>query len=250
MSCSTAESAPSPAPLVFLIFKGNGSLRYFEDLALHQVVGNGGAVEGDEGLLATGAALVDGLGAHLLAGAALAGDEHGRLARRRALDDAIDRLHRHGGTDETGKRAALEVLPVLGHQRAELLVLEGIACGGAQPLAVERFGQKVEGTEPHRLHRHVHRAVGGDHHHRAGQLLFGDLLQDVHAGHVGQLEIQQHHRRRAAQQLRQCLLAAIGPQHLVAILGQILFIDHRQTAGIFHQQDSRFAFSHGSHPCN
>ncbi len=86
--------------------------------------------------------------------------------------------------------------------------------------------------------------------HRAGQLLFGDLLQDVHAGHVGQLEIQQHHRRRAAQQLRQCLLAAIGPQHLVAILGQILFIDHRQTAGIFHQQDSRFAFSHGSHPCN
>jgi hypothetical protein len=50
-----------------------------EDLALHQVMGNGGAVEGDEGLIPTRAALVDGLGAHLLAGAALAGDEDGGL---------------------------------------------------------------------------------------------------------------------------------------------------------------------------
>lgn len=42
-----------------------------EDLALHQIVGNGGAVERDEGLIPARAALVDRLGTDLLAGAAL-----------------------------------------------------------------------------------------------------------------------------------------------------------------------------------
>ena len=176
-------------------------------------MGNGGAVEGDEGLIPTRAALVDGLGAHLLAGAALASDEDGGLARRRALDDAIDRLHRHGGADETGKGAALEVFPILGHQRAELLVLQGIARRGAQALAIERLGEKIEGPEPHRLHRHIHRAVSGDHHHGAGQLPLRDLLQDVHAGHVGQLQVEQHHGGGACQQLCQSLLATICQLH-------------------------------------
>ena len=212
-------------------------------------MGNGGAVEGDERLIPTRAALVDGLCAHLLAGAALAGDEDGCLARRRALDDAIDRLHRHGGTDETGKGAALEVLPILGHQGAELLVLEGVARRGAQPLAVERLGQEIEGAEAHRLHRHVHRTVGGDHHYGTGQLLLRDLLQDRHARHVGQLEIEQHHGGRAGQQVRQCLLAAIGQLYLITILGQVLLIDDSQTAGVFHQQNAGFAFSHEIHPC-
>jgi hypothetical protein len=83
--------------------------------------------------------------------------------------------------------------PILGHQRAELLVLQGIARRGAQALAIERLGEKIEGPEPHRLHRHIHRAVSGDHHHGAGQLPLRDLLQDVHAGHVGQFQVEQHH---------------------------------------------------------
>ncbi|MNQ38035.1 hypothetical protein D3C85_515970 [compost metagenome] len=237
-------------PLAIPLSSGKGSLHMAEDLALHQIVGNGGAVERDEGLIPARAALMDRLGTDLLAGAALPRDEDGRLARRRALYDAIDRLHRHGGADEARKGAALEVLPVLGHQRAELLMLEGVAGGGAQPLAVERLGQEIEGTAAHRLHRHVHRAVGGDHHHRAGQLLLGDLLQYGHAGHVRQFEVEQHHGGRAGQQLRQCLLAAIGQQHLIAILNQVLLIDDGQTAGIFHQQDTGFAFSHEIHPCD
>ena len=237
-------------PLAIPLGAGEGALDVTEDLALHQVMGNGGAVERYEGLLAAGAALVNGLCAHLLAGAALPRDEDGRLARRRALYDAIDGLHRHGGTNKTGERAAFEIFPILGHQRTELLMFQGIAGSGTEPLAVKRFGQKVEGTEAHRLHRHIHGAVSGDHHHGTGQLLFGDLLQNVHAGHVGQFKVEQYHRWRAGQQLRQRLLTTIGQQHLIAILGQILFINHRQTAGIFHQQDSRFAFSHGSHPCD
>ncbi len=237
-------------PLAIPLGAGERSLHMTEDLALHQIVGNGGAVERDEGLTPARTALVDGLGTHLLAGAALPRDEHGRLARRRALYDAIDSLHRHGGADEARKGAALEVLPILGHQRAELLVLEGVARRGTQPLAIERLGQEIEGTAAHRLHRHVHRAVGGDHHHRAGQLLLGDLLQYGHAGHVRQFEVEQHHGGRAGQQLRQCLLTAIGQHYVIAILNQVLLIDDGQTAGIFHQQDTGFAFSHEIHPCD
>ena len=81
-------------------------------------------------------------------------------------------------------------------------------------------------------------------------MLLGDLLQYGHAGHIGQFEVEQHHGGRAGQQLRQCLLAAVGQQHLIAILNQVLLIDDGQTAGIFHQQDTGFAFSHEIHPCD
>ena len=225
------------------------ALHMTEDLALHQIMGNGGAVEGNKGLFAAGTALVNRLGTHLFAGAALASDKDGRLAGRRTFDDAIDRLHRHGGTDKTEEGAALEILPIVGNQRAQLLVFQGIANGGAEPLAVKRLGQKIEGTEAHRLHRHIHRAVGGDHYHRAGQLLFGDHLQNIHTGHIRQLQIQQHHGGRTCQQLRQRLLTTVGQHHLIPLLAQVLFIDHRQTTCIFHQQDTRFIFSHWTHPC-
>ncbi len=105
-------------PFAIALGTGEGALHMAEDLALHQIVGNSGAVEGDKGLLAARAALVDRLGTHLLAGPALAGDKDGRLARSRALDDAINRLHRHGGTDKTEEGVPLEVLAIVGNQRA------------------------------------------------------------------------------------------------------------------------------------
>ena len=55
-----------------------------EELALEQRLGERGAVQLDERLLGARAVLVDGRGDELLAGAALAGDEH-RRARRRHL---------------------------------------------------------------------------------------------------------------------------------------------------------------------
>ena len=53
-----------------------------EELALEQRLGDGGAVQRDELLASARLPVVDGLGDQLLAGAALAGDQHGGLARR------------------------------------------------------------------------------------------------------------------------------------------------------------------------
>jgi hypothetical protein len=62
------ELADAPA-----VGAGKGALLVAEQLALQQLLRDGGAVEGQEGRLGTGAVLVDGAGDQLLAGAALAG---------------------------------------------------------------------------------------------------------------------------------------------------------------------------------
>jgi hypothetical protein len=51
-----------------------------EDLALEQRLGEGGAVDGDEGPPGPGTVVVDGAGHHLLAGPALAAEQHGGSA--------------------------------------------------------------------------------------------------------------------------------------------------------------------------
>ena len=69
----------------------------------------------------------------------------------------------------------------------------GVARRGTQPLAIEGFGQKIESPLPHRLNGHINRAMSGDHHHGTGNMAFIDETQDLHAGNIGQLQIQQDH---------------------------------------------------------
>ena len=71
---------------------GEGSLLIAEELALHQSLRDGGAVDGDHGALAAAAEIVDGMGHHLFAAAGLAGDQHGGVG----LADLGD-LHPQGG---------------------------------------------------------------------------------------------------------------------------------------------------------
>ena len=60
---------------VVAVGAGEGAAAVAEELAFEQVAGDGGAVEGDEGLLRAVREFVDGAGEDLLAGAALAGDQ-------------------------------------------------------------------------------------------------------------------------------------------------------------------------------
>ena len=66
---------------------GEGALLVAEELALEQLARDRGAVDRDErARRARRARLVDGARDQLLAGAGLAGDEHGRVGRRHPLD--------------------------------------------------------------------------------------------------------------------------------------------------------------------
>ena len=70
---------------------GEGAALVAEELGLHQVLGDGGAVDLDEGLVAAARVLVEGARDQLLAGAALAGDEHRGRRVGDALEDGVER---------------------------------------------------------------------------------------------------------------------------------------------------------------
>src|SRR5262249_29709134 len=63
-----------------------------EELAVEQGLRQTGTVDGDEGMLRERAALVDGAGNELLAGAALAAHQHRALVPLDRLDDPVDGL--------------------------------------------------------------------------------------------------------------------------------------------------------------
>ena len=74
---------------------GEGAFHGAEQLALDQFARQGGAIDLDDLALAAWAESMDEVGDHFLAGAALAGNQHGHIARRDALDRAHDITHHH-----------------------------------------------------------------------------------------------------------------------------------------------------------
>ena len=78
---SVPPEASSNLPVVLGDGAGEGAALVAEELGFDQVVGDGGAVDRDEGLGGALAAQVDGLGDQLLARAAFARDQHSRIGR-------------------------------------------------------------------------------------------------------------------------------------------------------------------------
>jgi hypothetical protein len=72
---------------------GEGAFHRAEELALDQFARQGGAIDFDDLALAARAESMDEVGDHFLAGSALAGNQHGHIARRDALDRAHDVAH-------------------------------------------------------------------------------------------------------------------------------------------------------------
>ena len=147
---------------------GEGALLVAEQLALEQVLGDGRAVEGQERCLGAGAVLVDGAGDQLLAGAALAGDQHGKGLVGDAADRLEDLLHRRaaaheGLAREVVVRRRLRDDGRLAHQACHL---QGLADHPAQLLHVERLEQVVVRPLPHRLDGGIRRPRQGDEHDR------------------------------------------------------------------------------------
>jgi hypothetical protein len=175
-----------------LSFTGAGerALGVPEELTLEQRLGQRAAVDRGERPLAARGALVDPARHDLLAGAALAGDEHGAVGRRDRLGQS-QRLT--PGARAAGRRhhaatiATLDLLGqalVLGAQRARL---ERAAHDRHQLVVAERLLEVVEraivdgldGALQRRLRRHQHHGEAGVQRPRRGE-----QLQPVHAGHA------------------------------------------------------------------
>ena len=211
---------------------GEGAALVAEELGLHQVLGNGGAVDFNERLGAATAAFVERGRDEFLAGAALAGDEDRGGGVRDLVDDFIEVLHLRRLTDEGRPRASIRLDPFL---RA-LPGLEGLRDHGGELGLVEGLGDVVERADFDGLHRGVHGAVGGDDDDRdlGGERVDG--LQQLEPSELWHHQVGDHDVGAILLELGQALLAilcdrdveAVATQHGRQDLAQIrLVIDHQ-----------------------
>ena len=174
-----------------------GALLVAEELRLEQRLGQRGARHGHERPRAPRALDVDGPREELLARAALALDEDGRVAPRGHAGEIEDRVHLRTVAQEIAEAVlALEHLPEEDVLPRQGLLRDDLLREEAQLLRVEGLDQIVERAHLHRGHGRVHRGVGGhDDHHRVGPEL-PRLLQDPEAVHPRHLEVHEEDRPR------------------------------------------------------
>ena len=151
---------------------GERALLVAEQLALEQRLGQRAAVDLDERAVRALAEPVDRARDQLLAGAALAGDEHGGVARRDLLDRAPHDRHLLAAADQLGEPAVGLGAQVVGHRlglaaaAARRAQLERALDLEAHDLGLDRLGEEVERAELHRLDRGLDGAEPGDDHDR------------------------------------------------------------------------------------
>ncbi len=166
------------------------ALAMAEEFTLHQLAGDGAAVDRHERAGRTRALGVDGARDQLLAHPGLAQDVHRRLAARNLADGGAQHVH--------GRRIA---------KQARTLFGTGAGCGAfgvvefqcvldqaAQHRDVHWLADEVEGTGLQRFHRQIHAAEGGDHRHRRARIVLGDLADQFDAvairqAHVGDAQV-------------------------------------------------------------
>ena len=167
-----------------------------EELALHQLTRDGGAVDHHERVPTTLRVVVDGLGDEFLPGAALALNGHGEVAAQGLFHEPEDPRHGgalpddatqppHGGQTLPERRELARQAEALGHVRHDGLQLDRV---------VVPFRDVVVRAELHRFEGHADGRLRRDHHHRQPRTALRDLPERLEAAlprhhHVAQHEV-------------------------------------------------------------
>jgi hypothetical protein len=190
-----------------------------EQLALHQLARERGTVHRDERLGATRAPVVQRIGDQLLAGPALAPDQHGHVRVGDPLDGLEHPPHGLARADHllepVGALHLLEQPAVIAAQQRGL---HGAAHDDAQLVVVEGFGQVVGGAELHRLDGGLLRPVRGDHHHGDVRVDGAGPLEHLHAAGPLHAEIGDHDVEVPRLDAAHRFVARRGRLDLVALL--------------------------------
>jgi hypothetical protein len=233
-----------PAPRA--VGAGERPLGVPEELALEQRLRDRGAVHGDEGVVPARGLRVDGAGEHLLARAALALEEHGRLVLRGALDQLQHLDHRRRGRDDRpladrALHVALEELV----RAAELLPLAGLAQREQDLRGLEGLREVVVGAAPHGLDGEVGGAVSRHQDHGDAGQLAHELRQELEPVHAGHAHVAERHVHGLALDQGERRSAVPGRQHLVALRGEHQLQALAQGVVVVRDQD---ALAHGPSP--
>ena len=226
---------------------GEGAATVTEQLALEQVLGNRGTVDGEERRLAARAGGVQRAGQHLLAGPALAQQQHRRVGvggAQRQLQRAPHRGRFGDDLDRAGARHGVRARQLAPHPAPDERVLDR----GPELVEPERLGDVVEGAGPHRVDRRLDRPERGDDHHRHARIARPHLGQQIAALHARHHLIGHDDVDRRVVEMAQRLGAVGGGPHLVARLAQLLLepgahldvvLDHQHRARRVHVDASR-----------
>ena len=213
--------ASSKSPILSRSALGERAFHVAKELALEQRFRNGAAVDGDESLVGPGAALVHEPGDELLAGAALAGDEHGGRVTCDLARHVERRLDRGAVADDrVGAANGAELVLQLLYLRAQLLALRRFAHGEHDLFGPERLLHVVVGAFLHRCDGRVGiavRAHGDDERVTATARVAFDEFEAVHLRHA---EIAEHEIDVVRRELAERLFAFARGVHRVPFCAQ------------------------------
>ena len=182
-------------PLAVAVGVGEGALAMPEQLGLEQGVGDGAAVDGDEGPAVARREPVDGAGDQLLAGARLAVDEHRGLELGDLAHGAEEVEHLPAARHQVAE-PAFGLLPAGANLLVQRLVLAeealallGLAQQQHQLVGLEGLRNVVVGAALHGLDGDVAAAVGGHDHDGGVHVAPPDLVDQVHAALPGHAQV-------------------------------------------------------------
>src|ERR1700682_523114 len=206
-----------------------------EQLRLQQVLRHGAAVDGDERLVAARAATMDGARQQLLAGAALAGDQHARIRSRDHV--RLRELLLHAGAAGDDLRAPVLIRGAEAGDPQRLLHLV------EELLFVDRLGEKAERAHLRRLHRIRNGAVGGEDDDLQSRPAVLQLLEQPDAVHLVHAQVRDDQIGPEAARCRQGLRGALHRFDLVTLRAQADGQQAQQSRVIVDQEDTGFAFA-------
>ena len=167
-----------------------GAAHVAEELGLQQVLRDRAAVDRDERPLGPRRQAMDGGGHQLLAGPALALDQHRRVRHRHLADDVLHLGHDLRGADELADRQLLaQARPERLDLAAQEAPLHHARHEVAQLVEDQRLRQVVVGAFLERLHGGGDRRIAGHHHDLDRLVLLADLAQEIEAAHVGHADV-------------------------------------------------------------
>src|SRR5262245_41144583 len=162
-----------------LVRAGEGPLLVAEELALHQRLGDGRAVDGDERPLAPIRHLMNGPSDQLLARPRLAGEQYRCVAGPGQFDQPIDLLHRRARAQDGAETTTLPKLPAQEcHLALDFPALHRLVEEDPQAPWVHRLGQVVVGPLAHGRDRRLHRRVTGEQDDHRVRVDFVERLQE------------------------------------------------------------------------
>ena len=190
--------------------------------SIHEIVGDGAAIDRDEGLRLAFAGAMDGAGEQFLADAGLALDQHRNAGSCRLLRGAQHGRHGFAAGDDVGKgQPAFAAMADALQFALERRGVERVAQRHLQPFEADRLDHEILRAGAHRRNHIVDAAMGGLHDDGDAQACFTHFCEHAEPVEAGHHEVEHDRvdrlRIRSGQQ-GHGRIAAVDDEGLIAAL--------------------------------